>query len=344
MKKLASVLLTLSSAAVVLSPFSVLAQDGENLTAVMITDQGGVDDKSFNQSAWEGLTAWGAEQGVEQGVDGYDYLESVSDSDYITHFNTAMQGDFDVIFGVGFKIQDALTQIAQQNPEKHFAMVDSTVEGDNVASLSFRDQEAGFLAGAAAALATETNHIGFVAGVEGVILDRYEAGFVAGAQAVNPDVEISVEYVGSFADAPRGKQIAAAMFANNVDVIFQGAGGSGNGVFSEARDLVTADPSRNIWVIGSDRDQTEEGTVEVNGETRVLTLTSTIKEVGNSMKRFLEETEENGFQAGSVVYGLAEGGLNLTDGQLAEEDLAVIEDFKAQIIAGELEIPEVPAE
>lgn len=344
MKKLTKALLTLSGAALAVSPLVISAQEDDGLSAVMITDQGSVDDKSFNQSAWEGLVAWGQEHGKEQGVGGYQFLESHSDSDYITNFNTAMQGGVDVIFGVGFKVQDALTQMAGQNPNQNFAMVDTIAEGDNIASLSFKDEEAGFLAGVAAASTTETNHIAFVGGVEGAVLDRFEAGFAAGAKAVNPDIEISVEYVGSFADAPRGKQIAAALYSNNVDVIFQGAGGSGNGVFSEARDLVTADPDRNIWVIGSDRDQEEEGTIEIDGETRTITLTSTLKEIGTSMKRFLEETEENGFQAGNTVYGLAEGGIGLTNGQLAEDVISTIEDYEQQIINGEIDIPTTPAD
>ncbi|MBG9988732.1 BMP family protein [Aerococcaceae bacterium DSM 111176] len=344
MKKLSKALLTLSSAALVASPFAVSAQEEDGLSAIMITDQGGIDDKSFNQSAWEGLVAWGEEHGKEQGVGGYDYLESPSDSDYITNFNTAMQGGFDVIFGVGFKIQDALTQMSGQNPEQMFAIVDGAVEADNVASLNFKDHEAGFLAGVAAASTTESDHIGFVGGVEGVVIDRFEAGFVAGAQEINPDIEISIEYVGSFADAPRGKQIAAAMYANGADIIFQAAGGSGNGVFSEARDLVTADPERNIWVIGVDRDQEEEGTFEVDGETRVITLTSTLKEIGSSIKTFLENSETNGFEAGNTVFGLAEGGVGITDGELSEDVISVIADYEQQIIDGEIEVPETPAE
>ncbi|MBG9983497.1 BMP family protein [Aerococcaceae bacterium DSM 111022] len=344
MKKLTKALLTLSSAALIAAPLAVSAQEAEGLSAIMITDQGGIDDKSFNQSAWEGLVAWGEEHGKEQGVGGYDYLESPSDSDYITNMNTAIQGGFDVIFGVGFKIQDALTQMSEQNPDQYFAIVDGVVEADNVASLNFKDHEAAFLAGVAAASTTETNHIGFVGGVEGVVIDRFEAGFVAGAKEINPDIEISIEYVGSFADAPRGKQIAAAMYANDADIIFQAAGGSGNGVFSEARDLVTADPERNIWVIGVDRDQEEEGTFEVDGETRVITLTSTLKEIGSSIKTFLENSEADGFTAGNTVFGLAEGGVGITDGEMAEDVVSTIEDYEQQIIDGEIEVPETPAE
>lgn len=323
-------------------PATVHAQENEELSVVMVTDVGGVDDKSFNQSAWEGLVAWGEEHGRERGVNGYEYIQSDSDSDFITNYNSAIQANFDIIVGVGFKLEQTTTEMADQYPDRKFVIIDAFVDKDNVASLNYRDHEAAFLAGVAAAKTTKTNHIGFVGGVEGVIIDRFEAGFVAGARAVNPDIEITIDYAGSFGDASRGKQIASAMYANGADIIFHAAGDTGNGVFSEAKDLVTADPSREIYVIGVDRDQDEEGIVTIDGEERHLTLTSTLKQVGQTLKLFLEETEANGFQAGSLVYGLSDEGVGLTEGQLSDEVLETIEEYKEKIIAGEIEIPETP--
>lgn len=336
--------LALASTALLLAglaaPAVVSAQD--DFSVVMITDQGGVDDKSFNQSAWEGLQAWGEENGKERGVGGYDYLQSNSDSDYITNLNSAVQANFDITFGIGFKLETAINDVAQQFPDNHFAIVDSFVEQPNVASLNFKDHEAAFLAGVAAASTSETGHIGFIGGVEGVVIDRFEAGYVAGAKTINPDIQVSVEYVGSFADAPRGRQLAAAMYANGADIIFQAAGESGNGVFSEAKDLVANDPSLNIWVVGVDMDQEAEGVIEIDGEERHLTLTSTIKQVGESVKLFIEKTQESGFEAGNTVYGLADGGVGITDGNMSEESLALVKEYSEKIVAGEVEIPETP--
>lgn len=336
--------LALASTALLLAGFAapavVSAQD--DFSVVMITDQGGVDDKSFNQSAWEGLQAWGEENGKERGVGGYDYLQSNSDSDYTTNLNSAVQANFDITFGIGFKLETAINDVAQQFPDNHFAIVDSFVEQPNVASLNFKDHEAAFLAGVAAASTSETGHIGFIGGVEGVVIDRFEAGYVAGAKTINPDIQISVEYVGSFADAPRGRQLAAAMYANGADIIFQAAGESGNGVFSEAKDLVANDPTLNIWVVGVDMDQEAEGVIEIDGEERHLTLTSTIKQVGESVKLFIEKTQESGFEAGNTVYGLADGGVGITDGNMSEESLALVKEYSEKIVAGEVEIPETP--
>lgn len=288
------------------------------------------------------LQAWGEENGKERGVGGYDYLQSNSDSDYITNLNSAVQANFDITFGIGFKLETAINDIAQQFPDNHFAIVDSIVEQPNVASLNFKDHEAAFLAGVAAASTSETGHIGFIGGVEGVVIDRFEAGYVAGAKTINPDIQVSVEYVGSFADAPRGHQLAAAMYANGADIIFQAAGESGNGVFSEAKDLVANDPSLNIWVVGVDMDQEAEGVIEIDGEERHLTLTSTLKQVGESVKLFIEKTQESGFEAGNTVYGLADGGVGITDGNMSEESLALVKEYSEKIVAGEVEIPETP--
>src|SRR5699024_2669829 len=176
-------------------------------------------------------------------------------------------------------------------PDQQFAIIDYVVDQPNVDSLNFQDNEAAFLAGVAAASVIETNIVGFIGGVVGIVLDRCEAGCVDGAEAVNPDIVVTVEYVGSFADAPRGRQLAAAIYAADTDIIFQAAGDSGNGVFSEAKDLVSADPKRNIWVIGADMDQDAEGIIEIDGEERGLTLTSTLKQIGDSIQLFTNETK-----------------------------------------------------
>ncbi|MGX7349952.1 BMP family lipoprotein [Dolosicoccus paucivorans] len=343
MKRLVKAMLSgLMAASVIVTPLVQVAQAEDAASIVMVTDQGGVDDKSFNQSAWEGIQAYGEEHGLEKGAGGYNYLQSNNDSEFITNFTQAVNADFDLIYGIGFKLIDAMTEMSAQYPDQQFVIVDGFVDAPNVAALNFKDNEAAFLAGVAAASATKTNKLGFVGGVEGFIIDRFEAGFVEGAKAVNPDIEITVEYVGSFADPAKGKQIAATMYANDVDVIYHAAGDSGNGVFSEAKDIVENDPERDIWVVGVDRDQEEEGIVTVDGEERHLTLTSSLKEVGNAVQQFANDTNKDGFQAGEKVFGLKEEGVGLTKGNLSDDVWAKVEEYRGKIIDGELEVPEKP--
>lgn len=341
-KAFTSMLAVLALSSVV--PFTAVhAQDSENFKAIIITDVGGVDDKSFNQGSWEGLKAWGEENGKTEGTD-YTYLQSNSDSDYITNLNTALQGQFNITFGVGFKLAAAIEQIAKQNPDRYFAVVDAVVDLPNVASLTFKDNEAAFLAGVAAANETKTKKIGFIGGVEGEVIGRFEAGFVAGVKAVNPDIEVTIEYAGAFNDATKGKTIASAMYANGADIVFHAAGGTGTGLFAEVKDLVTADPSREIWAIGVDRDQSAEGIVEIDGKERNLVLTSTLKNTGPAVKDFANLMMKDGFKPGIIQSDLKNGGVGLTEGQLSKETLKLVEDYKAKIISGEIIVPEKPGE
>ncbi|XJS09916.1 BMP family protein [Aerococcaceae bacterium WGS1372] len=328
------------SSLLALSSIPVKAQD--NLTIGMVTDTGGIDDKSFNQGAWEGMKLWGEKHSKKEGLDGYSYFQSDTEADYITNLNLASQSDIDIIYAIGYRLQAAVTEVAKQYPDQNYAMVDSIVELNNVASLNFSDEEAAFLAGVAAATTTETDKVGFIGGVEGIVIDKFEAGFVAGVQAINPDIEVSIQYAGSFTDPSKGRTLAAAMYADDVDVIFHTSGPTGNGVFAEAKDLVTIDPARNLWVIGVDLDQTAEGEFTIDGEPRNIHLTSTLKNTGNVIQAFTEEVAENGFQSGVQWFNLANDGVGLADGQLSEISKESIEDYKKQIIDGTISVPDKP--
>lgn len=323
-----------------LSPAIVYAKDAQ--TMIVVTTQGRIDDRSLNQGAWEGIQEYGKENGLEKGNQGYDYLQSNNDSEIITNITQATHADFDLIYAVGFKLVDIIEEFAPQNPDQNYVMMDGVVEGDNVASINFKDEEAAFLAGVAAASATKTNKTGFVGGVEGHIIDRFEAGFVAGAKAVDPNIQVSVEYVGSYADPTKAKQIATVMYANDIDVIYPAAGDSTNGVFSEAKDIVQNDPDRDIWVVGVDQDREEDGLIEINGTERPLTLTSTLKASKNAVYQFSTQTNEEGFKPGEQFFGLKEEGVGLTRGHIPEDVWETIESYREQIINGELEVPAKP--
>lgn len=299
----------------------------------MVTDEGGIDDRSFNQSAWEGMQEWAsAEEGRKA-----EYYQSEDQSDFIPNFNTALTDGYDVIYGIGYLLEDAVTQVAEQNPEQYFGIVDAVVDLDNVVTLTFSDHEAAFLAGVAAATETESNHVGFVGGITGPIIDRFQTGFEAGVEYVNPSIEVDVDYAESFSDAALGQQIASAMFTNGADVVYHAAGAVGNGVFTEARNRMEASPEEQIWVIGVDRDQEAEG--EWSGGN--LTLASTLKNVGNAVQLASNEAEEGNFPGGeNVQYGLKEGGVDLSEGNLSDEALQAVNEAREGIIEGSIEVPE----
>lgn len=330
---------TLLAAAVLgtVAPALVSAQDDFSL--MLVADVGGIDDKSFNQGAWEGAQAWAEEQG---NPDAISYLHSKDDSDYITNLNLATQSGVDLVYGIGFKMQPSLEEVAKNNPEQNYAMIDSFVDLPNVASLNFADEQAAFLAGVVAANTTETGKVGFLGGVEGVVIDKFEAGFIAGVEAVDENIEVNIQYAGSFTDPSKGRTISATMFANDVDVVFHASGPTGNGAFAEAKDLVSQDPERNLWVIGVDSDQTEQGVFEIDGEERNIHLTSTLKNTGNVLREFANQTMEEGFKGGDNWFDLSNGGVGLADGQLTDELKEEVELYTAKIVDGEITVPDKP--
>ena len=314
----------------------------DEFSIAMITDTGGVDDKSFNQSAWVGIQEYGVENNLEKGDGGFDYLESKSDADYEPNLNRLVRRDFNLVYGIGFLLKDAIETVADQYPDSMFGLVDEISDRPNVASIMFKEQEGSFLAGVAAALMTKSDKIGFVGGMEIPVIERFEAGFVAGVAAVKPEIKVDIQYTGDFAKAELGKATANRMYSSGVDIIFHAAGGSGNGVFSEAKERKTADKDAYVWVIGVDADQYDEGQV---GDENV-TLTSMLKRVDVGVKNIAELARDDKFPGGEVItYGLADDGIALADsrGAIPEDILAQIDEFAKKIADGEIEVPEFPA-
>lgn len=312
---------------------------GDEFKVAMVTDVGGVDDKSFNQSAWEGIKQFGADNKLTE-KQGYDYLQSESDADYNSNLNKLLRRDFDLVFGVGFLMGDAIEEIANENPNAQLALIDAEVDAPNVVNLLFKEQEGAFLAGVAAAKMSKSGKLGFVGGNSIPVINRFEAGFFEGAQAVNPDIEIKSIYTEKFDDAGLGKSTANGMYSSGVDIIFHAAGQTGNGVFSEAKERKAKDPNANVWVIGVDADQYEEG--RVDDKTNV-TLTSMLKGVHKAVVEVSDATKKGEFPGGqTIVYGLAEDGVGLADsrGAIPQDVLDVIEEYKQKIASGEIKVSE----
>ncbi|PAV30059.1 BMP family ABC transporter substrate-binding protein [Virgibacillus profundi] len=314
-----------------------------DFSAAMVTDIGGVDDKSFNQSSWEGLKAWGEEHGLSKG-NGINYAQSDEKADYIPNLNRLIRDEYDLIFGIGFELKEDLQKVADQYPDTKFALVDDTIEADNGVSITFKEHQGSFLVGVAAAKKTNTNKLGFVGGIDSPLINKFESGFIAGAKSVNPDIEVEVDYAESFGDAAKGKIIASTMYNNDIDIIFHAAGGTGNGVFNEAKDLKQNDPEREIWVIGVDRDQHEEGQI---GDHNV-TLTSMIKRVDVAVQDVANQAMNGDFPGGGLLeYGLEEDAISFAttnEEAMTEDIISEVEEWQEKIASGELEVPQTREE
>ena len=301
----------------------------------MVTDVGGVDDKSFNESAWEGLQQFEADFGAQVG-----YLQSGDAADYQPNLNRLVREGNDLVLAIGFLMGDDVQAIAQQQPDAQLGIVDMVVTDDdgnfldNVTNITFKEHEGSFLVGVVAGLQTETNQVGFIGGVDSALIKKFENGFKAGVKAVNPDAEIFVQYAESFNDASRGQAIAGTMYQQGADIIYHAAGGTGNGLFTEAKERSRA--GENVWAIGVDRDQHDEGMPEN------VTLTSMIKRVDQAVYQVAERTMNGDFPGGEIVeFGLEEEGVGIapTKENVTEESLQAVEDYKTRILDGEIQVP-----
>ena len=288
-------------------------------TAALVTDGGSIDDKSFNQSAWEGLEAWGKENKLEKGVNGYNYAQSNSDADFTPNINKLIKAKYSTIFGIGYKLAPAIKKTAKQNPKTNFVIIDDVVSGKNVASVTFKSEQSSFLAGVAAAETTKTNKVGFLGGVKSDVITTFEKGFIQGVHAVNPKITVDVKYAGSFTKADLGQSMATAMYNNGEDVIFHAAGGTGAGAFTAAKNL--AKNGKKVWVIGVDQDQKADGAYKGGN----VTLASAVKEVGNAAKDIANKA-------------MKDKGVDLVNDNMSDSAWKVVQQYKQKIIKGDLTV------
>lgn len=267
--------------------------DYSDFSVGMITDTGGVNDQSFNQSAWEGLQAFEQETGAK-----VSYRESEQEANYGPNIDSLIDADTDLIWGIGFMMGDAISNAATTNPDIKFAIVDNAYDETpaNLTAVVFRAQEPSFLVGYMAGMTTETNKVGFVGGIKGPVIDQFEFGYRAGvayaAKELGKEIEVLVQYADSFGDDAKGKAIATSMYTNGADIVFHAAGNVGQGVIAAAKDM-------DKLVIGVDRDQAYLAPENV--------MTSALKLVGAAMKdvsKRIADGEELGGQ--TLAYGIAE--------------------------------------
>ena len=281
----------------------------------------------------------------EQGLDEeyYQFVQATSDADYLPQLTTFAEAELDLIIAPGFLFTEAMTQVANDYPDQNFLLIDAVADAPNVASATFSEHEGSFLVGVAAALKAEAegkDKVGFIGGMDFETIQKFEAGYEQGVHAVNPDMEVVIEYVGAF-DRPEDAQaIATKMYDSGVYVIYHAAGGSGNGVIKEAKDRALN--GEQVWVIGVDRDQYEEGIYE---DGKSVILTSMVKQVDVAAYTVSQAVARGEFKGGILNFALKDGGVDIPEENpnLEEEWIKKIAEFKEQIISEELEVKPMPA-
>ena len=297
--------------------------DGTGFKIGMVTDVGGVNDGSFNQSAWEGLQRAGEAFGCE-----VKYIESKGDADYVPNIESFLDEDYDLIVCVGYMMADAVRDAAELYPDQKFAIIDdaSNADLDNVTCMMFEQEQASYLVGLAAGYTTESNIVGFVTGAANETMNSFGYGYCAGVLDANPDATILQYNANNFGDASGGKTAVNTMVTKGADVVFHAAGGTGIGVIDGCKE-------NKIWAIGVDSDQSPLAPETI--------LTSALKRVDNACYDATKKTILGTLEGGVETYDLAAGGVDIapaTD-NLSKDVLEKIEDAKKDIIAGDLVVP-----
>ena len=311
---------------------------GEDVTAALVFDIGGRGDQSFNDSAAAGLDRAAAELGVNTteaspNPDGSNRAELLQLS----------AGGADLVIGVGFLFGESITEVAANNPDTYFGIIDSAPDGtDNLAGLVFAEHEGSFLVGAAAALKSSTGTVGFIGGVDIPLIRRFHAGFEAGVHAVDPEIRILDAYVteppnfDGWSQPAEGKIIAQSMYEDGADVIYHAAGGTGAGLFEAAKEFSEAGGTK-VWAIGVDSDQYNTSAEEV----RPYILTSMLKRVDVAVYNTIEKVANGDFTGGTTVFNLAVDGVGYsTTGGFVDDIVPELERFKEAIVGGSIVVPE----
>ena len=301
-------------------------------------DVGGRGDRSFNDSAAAGLDKAKTELGVES----QELSPNAQGTDRGDNLRTLAEGGFDPIIAVGFAYAEELPAIAGDFPDTTFFIIDdSSVEAPNVKGLVFAEEQGSFLVGAAAALKSTAGSVGFIGGVQTPLLEKFEAGFVAGAKQVKPDVKVQTAYLSQppdfsgFGDPAAGQEAANGMYDSGADVIYAAAGGSGLGVFQAAL-------AKSTLAIGVDSDQYESIGAS-NPELQPVILTSMLKRVDVAVFDALESFVGGDDLEAVTTYDLEADGVGYATSGGAIDDIAEqLEELKAKIVDGSITVPSTP--
>ncbi|MGB4401358.1 MAG: BMP family ABC transporter substrate-binding protein [Bacillota bacterium] len=308
---------------------SGLAADKPRIAIVFAT--GGLGDKSFNDSAYEGMLRAEKELGIE-----FDQAEPQAVAEYESLLmRFAQTRRYDLIISIGFDQADALQVVSGRFPDQKFAIVDTAVDAPNVASYVYREAERGFVVGAVAGLMTKRAEdprivpdkqiIGVIGGMDIPLIRANVAGYIAGAKFANPEVEVKYSYVGDWADPAKCKEMANAMLDEGVDVIWLAAGRSGLGGIMAAEE-------RNRFAIGADVDQGYLAPDHI--------LTNGMKLVDNTVFMAIEAVLKDEFTPGTNMLGLKEGALGYSHNLIPADIIEEVDKLAERVASGELTVPE----
>ncbi len=315
---------------------------GDDLKIGVAYDTGGRGDKSFNDSAIAGVETAVQDLGGDVDKDIEELSPNEDGSNREELLTQLADAGYNPVIAIGFAYGDIIPQVAADYPDTQFAIVDTSVEDlgvDNLTGLVFAEEQGSFLAGVAAASKSVTGHIGFVGGSQSPLIEKFEAGYVAGAKAVKPDIIVDVTYLSpagdpsGFGDPEGGKVAAQGMFQNGADIVFHAAGGSGEGVFEAA-------VAAGQRAIGVDSDQY----LSASPDQQAVIMTSMLKRVDLAVEEYIKSFADGSLEPGTDnLNDLSTEGVGLSEsGGYIDDIQDVIADYRQRIIDGDIEVPTTP--
>ncbi|GHT91146.1 BMP family ABC transporter substrate-binding protein [Spirochaetia bacterium] len=316
---------------------------GGGVTVRLLTDATGIDDKSFNAAAWRGILEFYGDtwQNARGRGSSYDVVTAQTQDMYIPNITQATDEGYDLIVTTGFTFADALGEVAAKNPNQKYLIVDvDWVNFPNVMQTIYAEHEGSFLVGAAAALKAKADGIanprfGFIGGIPGATITKFEVGYVQGILSVIPNAQIVDYYVNDWGAPALAKTQAKNWYDSGVYAIYSAAGGSGNGTIAQAKEYRTA--GKNVWAIGVDSDQFEEGLYNAADS---AVLTSMLKQVETSLVYGLNAIKNNTFKGEVITFDLKANGVgySIANSALDSGIANQLEQIKKRIVSGEIKI------
>jgi basic membrane protein A len=314
-------------------------------TVRLLTDVSGVDDKSFNAAAWRGILEFYGDSLAKQSKKGsaYDVITAQTQDMYIPNIKQASDEKYGLIITTGFTFADALGEVAPQYPDQKYLIVDvDWVNHPNVMQATFTEHEGSYLVGVAAALKAKADGIkepkfGFIGGIPGAVITKFEVGYVQGILSVLPKAQILDYYANDWAKPELAKAQAKNWYDSGVYCIFSAAGFTGSGTIAMAKEYRAA--GKNVWAIGVDSDQYEDGIYDA-AKTKSAVLTSMIKRVEASTLYALKAVKDGTFKGGVVVFDTKSGGIGFSEknAALGKDIIAKVNAVKKDVISGKAKV------
>lgn len=319
--------------------------DASGLKVGVAYDIGGRGDQSFNDAAAAGLERAISQLGlVKENTRELSASPNESEDAAATRLRQLVSDGFNPVVAVGFKYATAVKTVAAENPQVKFAIVDdNTVELPNVTPLVFAEEQGSFLVGAAAALKTTTCKVGFVGGVETPLIQKFEAGYIAGAKAVAPNIQVDAKYLTpagdftGFNDPAKATEVARGQLDGGADIVYHASGASGKGVFEAVAGANTAQSPK--WAIGVDSDQAKS----VPAPTNERILTSMLKRVDVAVFDYINASAAGNLGTLPKIFDLKVDGVGYaTTGDHLSDIAPQLDAYKAAIISGQITVPSTP--